>query len=457
MARPLVNADFDARERFILAKLEVYFDGLAHTPLTVNRDDYLVDFTLLEETGAESENPVGAISANELTFTLYNPNRIFSPSNPDSPYAGKININVPVKAYISVEDTEEEAEWLLLGTFFVDTWDTAIGTSIVNVSCTDKLRRILEQPMPALQVMINESYANFFRRIFEALGVQSSDVIIDSSLNKELKYSFNNDGLVIDTLQPVAEAAMCYIYMGRDNKIHIVDMLNDSGPVATFADTNQVKTVTIPQSILKTYSTVELIYSMPNISPDIVVLTIANASFIAGIGHLNRYKVSQGPVYSYSYLSVLEAQTSTIADMHCNSWEVSLDTKNTSSTPETADIEVIGNVVYANQTTIERENPAAVANIGVKPFSLTNLFVQDTIYANQYADILLNFITCDVPIIEIDARGNPLVLLCDTVLLQDDTHEVVYNTKVIRTEYRYDGGLTCNYTLLNTEVLGGEE
>ena len=70
MARPLVNADFDARERFILAKLEVYFDGLAHTPLTVNRDDYLVDFTLLEETGAESENPVGAISANELTFTL---------------------------------------------------------------------------------------------------------------------------------------------------------------------------------------------------------------------------------------------------------------------------------------------------------------------------------------------------------------------------------------------------
>jgi hypothetical protein len=311
--------------------------------------------------------------------------------------------------------------------------------------------------MPALQVMINESYANFFRRIFAALGVQSSDVIIDSSLNKELKYSFNNDGLVIDTLQPVAEAAMCYIYMGRDNKIHIVDMLNDSDPVATFADTNQVKTVTIPQSILKTYSTVELIYSMPNISPDIVVLTIANASFIAGIGHLNRYKVSQGPVYSYSYLSVIEAQTSTIADMHCNSWEVSLDTKNTSSTPETADIEVVGNVVYANQTTIERENPAAVANIGVKPFSLTNLFVQDTTYANQYADILLNFITCDVPIIEIDARGNPLVLLCDTVLLQDDTHEVVYNTKVIRTEYRYDGGLTCNYTLLNTEVLGGEE
>lgn len=457
MARPLTNADFDARERFILAKLEVYFDGLASAPLVVNRDDFLIDFTMLEETGAESENPVGAISANELTFTLYNPNRIFSPSNPDSPYAGKININVPVRAYISVEDTTEEAEWLLLGTFYVDTWDTSIGTSAVNVSCTDRLRRILEQPMPALRVMVNETYAAFFRRIFVALGISLTDIVIDSTLDKMLKYSFNNDGLVIDTLQPIAEAAMCYIYMGRDNKIHIVDMLGDAAPVAIFADTNQVKTVTIPQSILKTYSTVELIYSMPNISPDIVVLSIANAPFVSGIGHLNRYKVSQGPVYSYSYLSISEAQTSTIADMQCNSWEVSLDTKNTSSAPETADISVIGNVIYANQTTIERQNPAAIATIGIKPFSLTNLFVQDTNYANQYADILLNFITCDVPIIEIDARGNPLVLLCDTVLLQDDTHEVVYTTKVIRTEYRYDGGLTCNYTLLNTEVLGGEE
>ena len=345
----------------------------------------------------------------------------------------------------------------MLGTFYVDTWDTSIGTSVVNVSCTDRLRRILEQPMPALRVMVNETYAAFFRRIFVALGISLTDIVIDSTLDKMLKYSFNNDGLVIDTLQPIAEAAMCYIYMGRDNKIHIVDMLGDAAPVAIFADTNQVKTVTIPQSILKTYSTVELIYSMPNISPDIVVLSIANASFVSGFGHLARYKVSQGPVYSYSYLSISEAQTSTIADMHCNSWEVPLDTKNTSSAPETADISVIGNVIYANQTTIERQNPAAIATIGIKPFSLTNLFVQDTNYANQYADILLNFITCDVPIIEIDARGNPLVLLCDTVLLQDDTHEVVYTTKVIRTEYRYDGGLTCNYTLLNTEVLGGEE
>lgn len=456
MARPLANADFDAQERFIIAKLEIYFDGIDSAPLTVNRDEYLIDFTVLEETGAEAENPVGAISANEFTFTMYNPDRIFSPTNTESPYYGKININVPVKAYISVEDRVEEAEWLLLGTFYVDTWDTAIGSSVVNVSCTDKLRRILEQPMPALQVEINESYADFFRRIFTSLEIPTSDVIIDSTLDKVLKYSYNNDGQVIDTLQPIAEAAMCYVYMGRDNKIHVIDMMTDEDPVATFADTNQVKTIDIPQSILKTYSTVELIYSMPSISPDIVVLTMTDASLVPGLGHLNRYKVSQGPVYTYQYLSLLKAATSTVQGMHCNSWEVSLDTFNSSSTPEAGDIEIIGNVIYANQTTIEKQNPAAVATIGVKPFSITNLFIQDTVYANQYADVMLNFITVDVPLIEVEARGNPLVLLGDTVLLQDDTHGVVYNTKVVRAEYRYDGSLTCSYTLLNTEALGGE-
>ncbi len=457
MARPLTNSDFDAHERFIIAKLEIYFDGIDSAPLTVNRDEYLIDFTILEETGAEAENPVGVISANELTFTMYNPDRIFSPTDTESPYYGKININVPVKAYVSVEDEVEEAEWLLLGTFYVDTWDTAIGSSVVNVSCTDKLRRILEQPMPALQVKVNESYANFFRRIFTSLGVPASDVVIDSTLDKVLKYSYSNDGQVIDTLQPIAEAAMCYVYMGRDNKIHIVDMMTDEDPVATFADTTQVKTIDIPQSILKTYSTVELVYSMPNISPDIVVLTMANASLVPGLGHLNRYKVSQGPVFAYKCLSLLNAATSTIQDMHCTSWEVSLDTFNSSYIPETGDIEIIGNVIYANQTIVERQNPDAVAAIGVKPFSITNLFLQDADYASQYADVMLNFITVDVPLIDVNARGNPLVLLCDTVLLQDDTHGVIYNTKVVRAEYRYDGGLTCNYTLLNTEVLGGDE
>lgn len=456
MARPLTNSDFDAHERFIIAKLEIYFDGIDSTPLTVNRDKYLIDFTLLEETGAEAENPIGAISANELTFTMYNPDRIFSPTNTESPYYGKININVPVKVYISVDDEVEEAEWLLLGIFYVDTWDTAIGSSVVNVSCTDKLRRILEQPMPALQVEINESYADFFRRIFTSLGVPTEDVVIDSTLDKVLKYSYNNDGQVIDTLQPIAEAAMCYVYMGRDDKVHIVDMMAEEEPVATFADTNQVKTIDIPQSILKTYSTVELIYSTPSISPDIVVLTITDASLVPGLGALNRYKVSQGPVYVYQYLNLLKATTSTIQDMHCTSWEVSLDTFNSSSTPETGDIEIIGNVIYANQTTIEKQNPAAVATIGVKPFSITNLFLQDAEYANQYADVMLNFITVDVPLIEVEARGNPLVLLGDTVLLQDDTHGVVYNTKVVRAEYRYDGSLTCSYTLLNTEALGGD-
>ncbi len=456
MARPLTNSDFDAHERFIIAKLEIYFDGIDSAPLTVSRDKYLIDFTLLEETGAEAENPIGAISANELTFTMYNPDRIFSPTNTESPYYGKININVPVKAYISVDDEVEEAEWLLLGTFYVDTWDTAIGSSVVSVSCTDRLRRILEQPMPALQVEINESYADFFRRIFASLGVPTEDVVIDSTLDKVLKYSYNNDGQVIDTLQPIAEAAMCYVYMGRDDKIHIVDMMAEEEPVATFADTNQVKTIDIPQSILKTYSTVELIYSMPSISPDIVVLTITDASLVPGLGTLSRYKVSQGPVYVYQYLNLLKATTSTIQDMHCTSWEVSLDTFNSSSTPETGDIEIIGNVIYTNQTTIEKQNPAAVATLGIKPLSITNMFLQDTAYANQYADVMLNFITVDVPLIELEARGNPLVLLGDTILLQDDTHDITYTTKVVRAEYSYDGSLTCSYTLLNAEVLGGE-
>lgn len=63
--RPLVDADFNAASREISMRLDIYLD---ETPLEVTKQNYLIDSSWLEEGSADSSNPFGAVSSNELSL-----------------------------------------------------------------------------------------------------------------------------------------------------------------------------------------------------------------------------------------------------------------------------------------------------------------------------------------------------------------------------------------------------
>ena len=84
--RAATDADFNSRSRQIELKLDIYFDGMMTTPFTVSKSDYLIDAEWLEEISADSSNPLGVISSNELSFRLFNKDGIFSPTNTLSPH-----------------------------------------------------------------------------------------------------------------------------------------------------------------------------------------------------------------------------------------------------------------------------------------------------------------------------------------------------------------------------------
>lgn len=447
----LTYDDFDERSRDVTMKLKIYFDGINNTPLEVTTSDYLIDIDWLEETGAEAKSPVGVVSSNEMSFSMYNTNGMFSPSKTDGPYYGKININIPIRVFISVN--KPGRLFHEVGTYYVDTWETGVGKSIVNVSCTDRLRTILDLPMPSLKIVQNETYASFFRRIFKSLGIPSNEIIIDATLTKKMLFSYSLDKRVVDTLQEVSKAAMCYIYVDNLNRIRVSDMSHKKSVVATLSDSNQIKDVRIPQSILKAYSSVELTYSLPKVSDSTALLELNNVSIPSGQATLPLYKVKQGPVFEYLYALIDNAIGSNIIDIHGTTWELVANTRNTLSTPETAKIVFYGRIVEDDKAIIKLLNSATESSIGNKVLKVDSSFIQDVAYANEYAKVLLNFISHDVPTIEIDARGNPLLKLCDCVVVNDATHNVKYSAKIIRAKYKYDGALSCVYTVLNTALL----
>ena len=112
MPRVATAADINNDSRYLDVRLDIYFTS---TPLSVSKSDYLIDADWLEEGSAESSNPFGAISSNELSFRLFNDNGMFSPTNVSSPYFGKIKAGVPVELFIKPIYDDEEVEWVQLG------------------------------------------------------------------------------------------------------------------------------------------------------------------------------------------------------------------------------------------------------------------------------------------------------------------------------------------------------
>ena len=89
-SRASVEADYNSQDRCIVWKLDIYFDGINKEPLSITRDNYLIDADLLEEASADSKDPFGSVSSNELSFSLYNENGMFSPTVATGEYYGKI-------------------------------------------------------------------------------------------------------------------------------------------------------------------------------------------------------------------------------------------------------------------------------------------------------------------------------------------------------------------------------
>ena len=157
-----VSSYYDKPTRYILVKLEIFFDGYENEPITIDMSNYLIDCQVVEEASAEDKNPFGAVSANEFTFTLANFNNIFSPSNVNGPYYGKIKTGVMVKPYIKPGD-DATTDWTPLGVYFVSNWNSKMGSATAFVTCYDVIQELLLSPIPDLDVKRNTTFASYIK------------------------------------------------------------------------------------------------------------------------------------------------------------------------------------------------------------------------------------------------------------------------------------------------------
>ena len=435
-----VNAYYDKPTRYILVKLEIFFDGYENEPITIDMSNYLIDCQVVEEASAEDKSPFGAISANELTFTLANFNNIFSPSNVNGPYYGKIKTGVMVKPYIKPGD-DATTDWTPLGVYFVSNWNSKMGSATAFVTCYDVIQDLLLSPIPDLDVKRNITFANYIKYVLGMYGFTNAEV--DETLNALLPYGFIAYDKTPDMLQAIVEASMSVLMTTRLGSL-AVKKLRRSTPVAIFTDSNQIISADVEQSIIKTYNGVKLTYVIPQLSEDREVLVVDNLSIPPGKVTHNLIKYSK-PVFNISAVTLSGTVPSAIEKYTSTNFGITLVTKLDAEESTSSKLSVTGK----NIDLVEQELNDGLTNM----LEVYNPYIQVSEYADKYKTSLSNFVNADIPVLELTVRGNPDIIIGDTVEVHSNKYKIDFVGIVKRTVLKYSGNLTCNMTLLNAEVI----
>lgn len=436
------DEDYNLPSRCVLVKLEIFLDGTEASPLVVTRENYLIDCDILEEASAESKNPLGAISSNELTFSLFNKAGMFNPANDLSIYYGKIKTGIVVKPFFKT-DTVDTA-WVQMGVFYVSDWDATVTGTSATVTATDRLQQVFLEPTPSIPVQGGVTFKELLTEVFTKMGY---NVVVHPSLNKILQYAFI-EGKPQAFLQEIIEGAMAYCHCDKTGNIVVNPLRLNTGTRAILRDSDQVLKVDIAQSILKTYNGVELQYSLPQISEHQPLLLLKDMTIPPGIFTHSTVAFTNGPVEQITSLSaVTDNKEVMVKDYESTPWDIKMVTHNFTSGQAVSDLVVYGYYIIFVE--------AALTDSVTNALKAGSRYIQNQAYATEYKSILNAFITNDIPLLNVTIRGNPLLSIGDKIQVISEKYNLNFIGILQRANYKYVGSLSCEITLLNAEIIEG--
>lgn len=432
-----MSALYNAASRKIDALLEFYFTS---EPTEITNNDYLISFNLLEELGSDAEaNPIGAVSANELDIVLYNKNGIFSPANPLSPYYGLMRSGVKVVVKLRPAPTEE---WDEVGTFYVNDWYAEVTGMQASITCYDKLYDVLNSPSPVLPVTKDTSYHDAFDAYMKALG---HVYILDDDLygNMSWWYTLPESSETLRNLSSACEAA---VFCDHYDNIRVLNLATPREVVDTLTDGSQIITATVPQSINRNYSGLDVSVHNTQLSSTMQLLDLKEYFTPTGIAESSLMQFSKRPVVRVECVSC-NAPNSTVelTGYKYTPDAISLQTRSINADNVAVAIIAYGKIAEAVKTTYY--------TYGSNPLVYSNVYTQTTIMAERTSRMLNKFIRHPLPTLKLSIRGNPKLNLGDKLTVSSERYNLLFTGILQRASYTYNGALHCDINLVDSNIL----
>lgn len=432
----------DGDERLFKCKVQVFFDGDTQPPVEFTEKN-ITRIQTLEEVKAEGSNPLGLVSTGELTVSFDNSTRVFTPTNSESPYYGKLRPNTLVKAQLGVEVAPDTFEYVPLGEFRTGDWTAPSDNVEATVTCQDRLSEIREKNVPMMPVRENATIYEIFEALFQALGMAPDEYSIDTSLQQKIKLGWLPKGKVQTALQTLATAGNCSVTADRYGRIRVRSNYAAGEPVRTLGEDNQLVRINNPLRYQDIYSAVRVNYSIPVVQEPSSVLKVDNLTIPHGGTTLRDMEFSD-PVYSVDQVRLLGAQNSRVTGLEFGTTGINIEIVNPGP-DERVIIEAIGRIIKTTILSYTVRDKQAVAQVGDKELTIDNYLIQDQVTARRYAASLLNLLKNPLSKYTATIRGNPALEAGDVVeLVSEATKLGTASVMLSRISMTYDGGLEAD-------------
>jgi len=437
---------YNSRCRYISCYLEIYFDGLDNTPVTI--DNINVDsIELLEEVRPDSERIFGAISSNELNISFANIDRKFSPSNINSPYYGKILPKTPIKAYLCIEDGGQTYT-TCLGTFYSNSWDDQNGLPIVKVSSYDKLYFTGPNDFAGTEYKIQYK-GEWFIEVFTAMGLTADDYEIANIFFYEGQSleGWLSAGSNFEALGTLAEACGAYVYMNRSDKVKVIPLDITTIPTRKITEYDQIIAASNPTSYYDVYSRI-------NINVYQYKWDIHNEDKVLSIPQVYANSNSQDVLIQRCKF---EKPVARITDIQCVANVINnpiLITKMTHTAENitlylraydwsgSSDINVYAYYVQVSNFLITQQNTNLQQLIGDKVYNIDNKLLSESFRAQNLSESINLIASNPRAIIKVQIRGSANITAGDTIVVSDNLDHIgEHKVFIYRSKLTLLGGL----------------
>lgn len=436
-------AVFDAINREVEWKIDIYFDGVDRAPLTVDRKNSLITAELLEEISS-GDVPWGNVSANELSFTLYNKGGEFNPQNENGPYYRKIKMGVPVWAYCRGLNTDgSAAEWLPLGKFYVSSWSTKSGGIEAEIVCLDILSNALAGGVPKMPIYRDIQYTEFIQKVLEAT-VPGANVVSDFTQAGTLKYGYCVKEAKA-ALNDLSAGLLLGLFCDHNGDLHVSDLRKKREVAFTITDADQVIDISSTQSLQNDYAGYSVKLNEPQLSASKELLSLKDLVIPPAGVRAEGQQFTASPVAMISLARMFKNKLATPTITAATATDVSYEIKNPYREEFVDDFTIHGHIIE----TVSTEYLGGVDN----SLSIDSPYVQTAAQISNMRRMLSLYISGILPMLEISVRGNPEMQLGQKIAVHSTRFETQFDGVLMRQQLKYDGGLSGTITLINSKLL----
>ncbi|MNH05510.1 hypothetical protein D3C79_648340 [compost metagenome] len=400
------------------------------------------DLSVLETLGSEDTLPYSKVSANELSYTLDNIDSFFTPSNKRSPMYGLMEPGSFTNMFVGVETSMDVFEMIPMGEYYITEWSAPNDSPYSDITAHDELYDLMDEELPLLRTVNNETISSLFRRIMDALGVPVNKYKIDVSKTVRLPFGFQIGSKVRDAFDAICEAGVCYIMCDRNGVIVMKDFEYKNPSITMTADDYIINVNNIERF--------DSIINKLNITVYEPTLWRVNNSLSdftnivdPGTHVLDDITITDNPVVQISNVGLLNSYGCTIKHIDYGHNKLRLTIENSSSAAST--INVTASVVYIKF--IERTKVIQAAPQSRTGMEIKNQLIQSSEHADMIVDSIIDTIKDPFSLFTLTTRGNPAIEPGDLIGIDADIAKVFNEVIEIRSaKYTFDGGLECTYT-----------